>query len=102
MISTRYAFQRLKVKGQGSDFSTSPALYKGEQNGARGSLGSVGGEEGRAEQSSRFSLVQSGGVGEPNGARSGETGESQDGARVRVEGREERELVNGAGTRRGA
>ena len=38
MISTRYAFQRLKVKGQGSDFSASPALYKGEQNGARGSL----------------------------------------------------------------
>ena len=38
MISTRYAFQRLKVKGQGLDFSTSPALYKGKQNGARGSL----------------------------------------------------------------
>ena len=35
MISTRYAFQRLKVKGQGSDFSTTPALYKGEQNRAR-------------------------------------------------------------------
>ena len=46
--------------------------------------------------------LQSGGVGEANGARSGETGESQDGARVRVEGREERELLNRAGMRRGA
>ena len=86
MISNTSALPGLEVKGQGSIFA-SPALYKGGQNGARGqcrwvsariggssvlteleavsregSLGSVGGEEGRAEQSSQFSLVQSGGV----------------------------------------
>ena len=54
MISTTYAFQGLEVKGQGSILA-SPALYKDEQNGARSQLW-VG--------------WQSGGVGEPSGARS--------------------------------
>ena len=63
------------VRGHGSGvgFFGSPGLYKAEQNGARGRRG-----------------------------RSMERKDEQDGAQVRVEGREERELVNGAGTRRGA
>ena len=70
MISIRYAFQRLKVKGQGSDFSAPPAYIrasttelaadgavwgrsverKDEQNRARGSVWySLEGSENRTE-----------------------------------------------------
>ena len=72
MISNTSAWPGSGVTGQGSDFSAPPAYIT----------------------ASRMELAADGG-------RSMERKDEQDGARVRVEGREERELVNGAGTRRG-
>ena len=74
MISNTLAWPGSGVTGQGSDFSAPPAYIRASRTelaAVGGSLGSVGGEEGRAEQSSRFSggSVQSGGVGELNGAQ---------------------------------
>jgi len=67
VIFITYAFQRLEVKGQGSIF-TSPALYKGEQNGARGRVG--GAESGDGAQ-----VRQSGSRGSVSG-KEGESGRS--------------------------
>ena len=53
MISTRYAFQRLKVKGRGSDFSAPPAYIRVSRTKfaavAVGEFGSLEGSENRTE-----------------------------------------------------
>ena len=92
------------VKGHGSGvgFFHSPGLYKGELNGARGRREPAVGEFGSLEGSENRTELEAVSRGKADGGRSMERKDEQDGARVRVEGREERELVNGAGTRRGA
>ena len=87
MISTTYAFPGLEVKGQGSILA-SPALYKNEQNGARVSCR-------QSRWGSRVSLKSESGKSSLEGSESRVELESE----LRVE---TRELVNGAGMRRGA